>query len=113
MVDLFAGFPVTDYARSLEWYRQVLGAQPTFHPNDREAVWQVGEHCFVYFEVLPERAGRSLTMIMAEDLDATVAGIASRGLEPLRIERYDEGMRKVVYQDPDGNELSFGGTSAS
>jgi predicted lactoylglutathione lyase len=74
-------------------------------------VWEVGEHCFDYFEVLPERAGGSLSMVMAEDIDATVAEIRERGLEPLRIEQYEEGMRKVVYQDPDGNEVSFGGTS--
>jgi len=111
MVDLFAGFPVTDYDRSLLWYRQLLGSEPSFHPNDREAVWEVGEHCFVYFEVLPERAGGSLSMLMADDIDATVAKIGERGLVPLRIEQYEAGMRKVVYADPDGNELSFGGTS--
>ncbi len=112
-MDLFAGFPVTDYERSLQWYRQLLGREPSFHPNDREAVWEVGEHSYVYFEVLPERAGGSLSMIMVEDLGAAVAEISDRGIEPLRIERYEEGMRKVVYQDPDGNELSFGGTSRS
>ena len=113
MVDLFAGFPVTEYERSLQWYRQLLGSEPSFYPNEREAVWQMDAHRFVYFEVLPERAGGSLSMIMAEDIDKTVAEISARGLEPLRVERYEEGMRKVVYQDPDGNELSFGGTSAA
>ena len=52
-------------------------------------------------------------MIMTDDIDKTVAEISARGLEPLRVEQYEEGMRKVVYQDPDGNELSFGGTSAA
>ncbi|HEX5729523.1 VOC family protein [Microbacterium sp.] len=113
MVDLFAGFPVTDYDRSLQWYRRLLGTEPSFYPNDREAVWEVGAHCYVYFEVLPERAGGSLSMLMVEDIDATVAEIAARGVEPLRIEEYEEGMRKVVFQDPDGNELSFGGSSAA
>lgn len=113
MVDLFAGFPVTEYERSLQWYRQLLGSEPSFYPNEREAVWQMDAHLFVYFEVLPERAGGSLSMIMAEDIDKTVAEISARGLEPLRVEQYEEGMRKVVYQDPDGNELSFGGTSAA
>lgn len=113
MVDLFAGFPVTDYDRSLQWYRRLLGTEPSFYPNDREAVWRVGAHCYVYFEVLPERAGGSLSMLMVEDIDATVAEIAARGVEPLRIEEYEEGMRKVVFQDPDGNELSFGGSSAA
>lgn len=111
MVDIFAGFPVTDYDRALEWYRLLLGRDPSFHPNDREAVWEVGEHCFVYFEVLPDRAGGSLSMVMVDNIDATVAEIADRGIDPLRTEPYEGGMRKVVYQDPDGNELSFGGVS--
>lgn len=51
-------------------------------------------------------------MVMVDDLDSTIAGVSARGIEPLRTEKYEAGMRKVVYQDPDGNELSFGGTSA-
>lgn len=111
MVDLFAGFPVTDYDRALQWYRLLLGRDPSFHPNDREAVWEVGEHCYVYFEVLPDRAGGALSMVMVEDVDGTVSEISGRGIEPLRSEHYEGGMRKIVYQDPDGNELSFGGIS--
>lgn len=109
MVDLFAGFPVSDFARSLDWYRRLLGAEPSFYPNEREAVWEVGAHCYLYIEVLPDRAGGSLSMVMAEDVAATTSGISSRGIEPSRVEEYDEGMRKVVYTDPDGNEVSFGG----
>ena len=47
MVDLFAGFPVTEYERSLQWYRQLLGSEPSFYPNEREAVWQIDAHLFV------------------------------------------------------------------
>ena len=113
MTSLFAGFPVSDYRRSLDWYRRVLGGDPSFYPNEREAVWQVGDDCYVYIEVLPARAGGSLSMVMVDDLDARTAAISGRGLSPLRVERYDHGVRKVVFADPDGNELSFGGTSES
>lgn len=109
MVDLFAGFPVADYQPALQWYRQLLGSEPSFYPNDREAVWEVGEHCFVYFEVLPDTAGGSLSMVMVDDLDARVDAIAARGIDPTRVERYEGAMRKIVYTDPDGNEISFGG----
>jgi hypothetical protein len=51
-------------------------------------------------------------MVMVDDIDSTMAEISDRGIEPLRVEPYEDGMRKVVYQDPDGNELSFGGTSS-
>lgn len=79
MVDLFAGFPVADYLPALQWYRQLLGSEPSFYPNDREAVWELGEHCFVYFEVLPDRAGGSLNMVMVDGLDERVDAINARG----------------------------------
>ncbi|WP_405866326.1 hypothetical protein [Streptomyces sp. NBC_00005] len=44
-----------------------------------------------------------------DDLDARVAGIADRGLEPTSSETYANGVRKVTYHDPDGNEFGFGG----
>ena len=52
-------------------------------------------------------------MVMVDDIDGRTAAISGRGIEPSRIEEYDEGMRKVVYSDPDGNKLSFGGVTAS
>ena len=51
-------------------------------------------------------------MIMAEDIDED--GGRDLGPRPRATSRWssiEEGMQKVVYQDPDGNELSFGGTS--
>jgi catechol 2,3-dioxygenase-like lactoylglutathione lyase family enzyme len=43
-LDLFAGIPVSDLARALAWYEQLLGFPPAFHPNDNEAVWELAEH---------------------------------------------------------------------
>lgn len=111
MVDLFAGFPVAAYQPALEWYRRLFGTEPSFYPNDREAVWEVGDHCYVYFEVLPHRTGGSLSMVMVADLDDRIDAITGRGIGPTRVEQYEGNMRKVVYTDPDGNEISFGGTS--
>ncbi len=48
-------------------------------------------------------------MIFLDDLDSQVAAIAARGLEPDERETYANGVRKVLYRDPDGNELGFGG----
>jgi hypothetical protein len=47
--------------------------------------------------------------IFPEDLDDRVAEITARGLEPDARETYSNGVRKIVYRDPDGNELGFGG----
>jgi hypothetical protein len=47
--------------------------------------------------------------IFVDDLDALVAQIADRGVEPSKRETYSNGVRKVTYHDPDGNEIGFGG----
>ena len=46
-----------DYKSALEWYKQLLGAEPAFYPNDIEAVWQLAEDRYVYIIEAPERAG--------------------------------------------------------
>jgi hypothetical protein len=47
--------------------------------------------------------------LIVDDLDSQVAGIAQRGLEPAQREAYPNGVRKITYVDPDGNEIGFGG----
>ena len=37
-VGIFAGIPVKDFRIAVEWYKRLLGADPTFYPNDIEAV---------------------------------------------------------------------------
>ncbi|WP_067964805.1 VOC family protein [Nocardiopsis trehalosi] len=108
-VDLFAGIPVADYPAALAWYERLLGGPPAFHPNDVEAVWELAEHRYVYIEHLPERAGHAMHTVFAADFDARIAAIAERGLQPAKRETYDNGVRKAIFRDPDGNELSFGG----
>ena len=105
---LFAGIPVDDYAAALAWYQRLLGSPPTFFPNDTEAVWELAEHRSVYVEQRPEHAGHAMHTILVDDLDARIAQIAERGLEPAKRETYDNGVRKITYRDPDGNEFGFG-----
>ncbi|RBQ15736.1 VOC family protein [Spongiactinospora rosea] len=108
-VDLFAGIAVADYAAALEWYERLLGGPPAFLPNDSEAVWELAEHRYMYVEELPERAGHAMVTLFVDDLDARVAGITERGIEPVNRETYSNGVRKVTYRDPEGNEIGFGG----
>jgi len=105
---LFAGIPVDDYAVALAWYQRLFGAPPTFFPNDTEAVWELAEHRSVYVEQRPEHAGHAMHTILVDDLDARIAQIAEQGLEPAKRETYDNGVRKITYRDPDGNEFGFG-----
>jgi catechol 2,3-dioxygenase-like lactoylglutathione lyase family enzyme len=111
-VDLFAGLPVSDYQRALAWCERLLGSEPSFFPNATEAVWELAEHRYVYIEELPERAGHALLTVFVDDLDERVANISARGIEPDSRETYETGVRKVIYRDPDGNEIGFGGAAA-
>ena len=112
-LDLFAGMPVSDYDRSLAWYEKLLGSPPAFLPNSVEAVWELGEHRYVYILVSPDRAGHGLVTFFVDDLDQRMAAIADRGVEPAHRETYDNGVRKVTFRDPDGNEIGFGGAPES
>jgi len=108
-LDLFAGIPVSDYAAALAWYERLLGARPAFFPNDREAVWELAEHRYLYIEHRPEHAGHAMLTLFIDDFDDRVAQITERGLEPAIEEVYENGVRKTTYRDPDGNEIGFGG----
>ena len=111
-LDLFAVTRVSDYDTAVRWYGQLWGAEPSFLPNDVEAVWELAEHRFMVIEVAPEHAGHATHTVFVDDLDERVAAIAGRGLEPAHRETYENGVRKVIYRDPDGNELGFGGGPA-
>ena len=108
-LDLFAGLPVSDYQRALTWYERLLGSAPAFFPNATEAVWELAEHRYLYIKELPERAGQALHTVFVDNLDARVESISARGIGPASQETYDNGVRKVIYCDPDGNEIGFGG----
>ena len=108
-LDLFAGIPVTNYAAALQWYEQLLGSSPTFFPHDTEAVWELAEHRYVYIVQRPEHAGHARHTLFVDDLDLLVAQLAERGRDPVARETYANGVRKITYRDPDGNEIGFGG----
>jgi catechol 2,3-dioxygenase-like lactoylglutathione lyase family enzyme len=104
---LFAGLRVGDYRASRAWYDRLFG-EPTFLPHDTEAVWTVADDRSIYIVEHPE-AGHSVLLLFLDDLDAWVADVAGRGLEPTERETYSNGVRKAIYRDPDGNSVEFGG----
>ena len=111
-VDLFAEICVSDFERAREWYSRLLGSEPSFIPHETEAVWELAEHRFVFILEDAERAGNATHMVMVGDLDALVAEIGGRGLEPAERETYSNGVRKAIYRDADGNGVGYGGAPA-
>ena len=110
--DLFAGNRVSDLERAKDWYGRLLGSEPAFLPNEREAVWELAEHRYLYVELFEEGAGGALHTVIVDDFDQRVAAVAARGIEPAERETYANGVRKWIYRDPDGNEIGFGGLPA-
>lgn len=109
---LFAELYVRSLAEAVPWYERLLGGEASFYPNDVEAVWELEENRSIVIVEGPEHAGHSLVTVFLtapDDLEARVAGIAARGIEPALREVYENGVRKVTYRDPDGNEIGFGG----
>jgi catechol 2,3-dioxygenase-like lactoylglutathione lyase family enzyme len=105
---LFAGLRVRDFQAARPWYERLLG-EPTFFPHASEAVWTLAEGRSVYVVEHAEGAGNCMVTVFLDDLDAHIAAIAGRGLKPDAHERYAGGVRKMIYRDPDGNEVGFGG----
>jgi hypothetical protein len=108
-LNLFAGIAVAEYPAALQWYEQLLGSAPTFFPHDKEAVWELADHRYLYIVERPEHAGHAMHTLFVDDLDRLVAQIADRGLEAAKRETYSNGVRKITYRDADGNEIGFGG----
>jgi catechol 2,3-dioxygenase-like lactoylglutathione lyase family enzyme len=108
---LFAGLRVRNFEAARPWYERLLG-EPSFFPHDTEAVWTLADERSVYIVEHSDGAGRSVVTLFVDDLDAHMAAIAARGLEPDECETYSNGVRKVTYRDPDGNEVGFGGAPA-
>ena len=105
---LFAGLRVRDFPAARAWYELLLG-EPTFFPHSTEAVWTLAEDRSIYVIEQADAAGSCVVTVFVDDLDAQVAAIAARGIEPIERETLSNGVRKVLYSDPDGNDLVFGG----
>ena len=107
--DLFVGIAVRDYPAALAWYERFFGSPPAFIASPTEAVWELGEHRYFYINERPERAGRAIHTVFVDDFDSRSAAMAERGVVPAKRETYANGVRKLIYRDPEGNEIGLGG----
>jgi predicted enzyme related to lactoylglutathione lyase len=113
MVDLIAGVAVRDYPGALAWYEKLFGSPPTFVVSDTEALWEVTEHGAIVVELRLDRAsGHAMHTLFVGDLDERTTAISERGIEPVDREIYDNGVRKLIYRDPEGNQIGIGGRPA-
>lgn len=103
----FAGVVTADIAAATAWYERLFARPPDMRPHDLEACWQlVGDAWFYVVEDGTEAGGGLLTLLV-DDLEAVVAGLRARGLDPGAIEQDGKVARKSVVTDPEGTRIAF------
>jgi predicted enzyme related to lactoylglutathione lyase len=108
ITELFAGIPVSDLGAALPWYERLVGRQADLVPHATEVAWQLDATGWIYVVVDPVRAGRALITVLVDDLDAHLAQLTDRGVDPGAIETMPGAARKAEVTDPDGNRITFG-----
>ena len=106
--EVFAGIPVRDRARAIDFYERLLGAPPAMLPNDREAAWQVIGAGWLYVVRDDERAGSGLVTLLVDDLDDRLGGWAAAGIAVGAVEEIPGAVRTTQIHDPDGNRVQVG-----
>jgi catechol 2,3-dioxygenase-like lactoylglutathione lyase family enzyme len=102
----FIGVPVTDLAAGQDFFERLLGSPPDVLVKEDEVMWRVAEAAWLYVVVDPPRAGNSLAALSVGDLDATLAELAARGINPTKVEQVGDDARKATFLDPDGNSIA-------
>jgi predicted enzyme related to lactoylglutathione lyase len=105
---LFAGIPVSQLERALDWYERFFGRPPDMAPNEHERTWQLTDDGWIYVVEDPERAGNGLITLIVDDLDVRLARLSERGIATGEVERLNQGTRALMVADPDGNQIQLG-----
>ena len=109
---LYAGIPVSDLGRAVEWYGLLLGDDEPYVAGDTEAVWDLDTGRSVYVIHDPDEAGRALVSMYLDgpgELTEWLEHVDRVGIEVSSDETYPSGVRRVEFHDPDGNEIVLGG----
>ncbi|HEY6474240.1 MAG TPA: VOC family protein [Acidimicrobiales bacterium] len=104
---VFSGVPVTELAAAQDFFERLFGASPDIIVNENEVMWRLADAAWLYVVVDAVRAGDALVAVSVPDLDAALAEIAARGIEPAHVERVGEAERKATVTDPDGNTVAL------
>ena len=104
---VLAVVPVSDLQASSRWYEALFGRPADNNPMPTLAEWQVVPGGWVQVFTDAERAGSGLLNFAVDDLEAHVAGLRQRGLEPGDFTDANKGIRLSALTDPDGNTISL------
>lgn len=105
---LFAGIPVSAIASGREWHERFFGRPPEMAPNEREVCWKLADGGWIYVVEDADRTGKGLLTLLVDDLDAELARLAERGVQPGSLDEIPGAVRKAEFVDPDGNRITLG-----
>ncbi len=103
----FSGVPVKELAAAQDFFERLFGTPPDILVNENEVMWRLADAAWLYIVVDAARAGHALVAVSVPDLDAALAELAGRGIEPAAVERVGEKERKGTVVDPDGNVVAL------
>lgn len=98
--------PVTDYAASVEWYKDLIGRDPDVVPDEGVAEWQIADGGWIQIGVNAATAGKTGLVIGVASIDTQISSLSDAGITAGEIQ--DFGFIKLAEAaDPDGNTISF------
>jgi catechol 2,3-dioxygenase-like lactoylglutathione lyase family enzyme len=103
----FTGMPVSALAPGRDFFERLFGRAADIVVTADEVMWRLAEAAWLYVVVDTARAGNGLAAMSVGDLDATLAELGTRGIEPVSVEVVDGGARKAIVLDPDGNSVAI------
>lgn len=103
----FAGVPVSRLAPGRDFFERLLGRAADVVVAEDEVMWRLAESAWLYVVVDGARAGKGLVALSVDDLDATLATLVERGINPAAVDVVGDGARKASLLDPDGNSVAI------
>lgn len=103
---LLAVLPVSNVEASRPWFTALFGRPEDNHPMPSLIEWQVLPGAWLQVFCDPVRAGSGLFNLAVDDLEATLAELRTRGLEPGGVVEASKGVRLSALTDPDGNTVT-------
>lgn len=106
------GIPVTDIAKALHFYTQVLGMTKTFE-NGNPVGFAIVERGSAEFHLTLAKShvasDRNIAHIMVSDATALYKHLEKQSVRIIkRLRDADYGLRDFVFTDPDGNRIDVG-----
>jgi predicted enzyme related to lactoylglutathione lyase len=99
--------PVSDLAAATDWYARLFDRAPDNTPMDTLVEWRITDTGWLQVFRTEDSPGTASVNLAVADLDATLAELRGRGLEPAEPIAATKGVRLSALTDPAGNTVTL------